>query len=257
MNLLKEQFNNLGFETVYYINLSKKESFFYKAKNLFSLNIKERKIRKIGLKLFNFNYTQEKKFFLVSENNYHLSSELIAEALILSYKKKKKRVISPSLIDKSELLYNLRIYTYFILIDFRSLSRIINKEDFEKVIRDGSTDFFKQNNLATNIIKINSSNIPHLFRQACKTNLPIQICIETNSGCNYRCLMCPYHGGRQNKKPTFIHSPDEMSFDLFKNIVDQVKNLKRPYELNTEIEEFRIEEVNFYYIINGKMLLSI
>ena len=80
--------------------------------------------------------------------------------------------------------------------------------------------------------QVTSDNVQPFYRQAFYTDLPTTFIVETNSSCNYHCLMCPYHGGRQNHKPTFIKPGAyvDMDYDVFKRVVDEIAALPRPHQ---------------------------
>ncbi len=237
LEILKNEFNKLGFDKVFFLDLTFRKNIISKLihfRTLLNNSTLHSKIKKLGLKNLNFKDISDKKIFLVSENNYHLSNELISEAITVSNKKKLN--LFSETITRSNLLYSLRIYSQFLILDFKDFIRVYNAEGFELALRDDPNNFFQYYKINHAVLNINSKNVGSLYRQACKTNLPIQICIETNSGCNYRCIFCPYHGGKQNKKFTFVKKFEDMPLAQVKDIIDQTRELERPYEIDTEVE---------------------
>jgi radical SAM protein with 4Fe4S-binding SPASM domain len=75
------------------------------------------------------------------------------------------------------------------------------------------------------------------YRQAALFDIPISYVVETNSSCNYHCLMCPYHGGRQKHKSTFLKPGTyvDMPLDTFKRVVDEIAALPHPYQDDPQI----------------------
>lgn len=86
--------------------------------------------------------------------------------------------------------------------------------------------------IKSNLNPITAENVHSMYGQAFRLDKPVSFVIETNNSCNYHCLMCPYHGGRQSSKPTFLKpgTYSDMPFEMFEKIVDEIATLERPYE---------------------------
>ncbi len=81
-------------------------------------------------------------------------------------------------------------------------------------------------------VSVTAKNVFPFYRQASMMDVPISYVVETNSSCNYHCLMCPYHGGRQKHKPTFLKPGTyvDMPIETFKRVVDEIAALPHPYQ---------------------------
>jgi radical SAM protein with 4Fe4S-binding SPASM domain len=81
-------------------------------------------------------------------------------------------------------------------------------------------------------VQVTAKNVFPFYRQAATMDIPISYVVETNSSCNYHCLMCPYHGGRQKHKPTFLKPGTyvDMPIETFKRVVDEIAALPHPYQ---------------------------
>ena len=97
--------------------------------------------------------------------------------------------------SESILLFNLRAYAETFVMQRHLAIKFL--ESFNKSINFESnvSSFLASHNEKERLLKITPKNVRSIYRQACLTDLPIQICIETHSSCNFRCLLCPYHGG--------------------------------------------------------------
>jgi MoaA/NifB/PqqE/SkfB family radical SAM enzyme len=96
----------------------------------------------------------------------------------------------------------------------------------------GLKPVFAQRELPLEEVAITATNVASLYRQAALMDVPISYVLESNSSCNYHCLMCPYHGGRQKSKPTFLKPGTyvDMPFETFTRVVDEIANLPHPYQ---------------------------
>jgi len=86
--------------------------------------------------------------------------------------------------------------------------------------------------LELEVMPIDARNVVSFYRRSAHLDVPTAFVVEANSSCNYKCYMCPYHGGRQRKKPTFL-TPDkyaDLDLDVFRRVVDEIAAMPRPYE---------------------------
>jgi radical SAM protein with 4Fe4S-binding SPASM domain len=90
----------------------------------------------------------------------------------------------------------------------------------------------EQQEFKVDVVPVPARDVYPFYRQAAKFDIPISYVVETNSSCNYHCLMCPYHGGRQKKKPTFLKPGTyvDMPLETFKRVVDEIAALPHPYQ---------------------------
>ncbi len=104
--------------------------------------------------------------------------------------------------------------------------------------------------IPSDVIAIDAKNILSLYGRAVRLDLPTSFVVETNSSCNYFCYMCPYHGGRQRDKPTFVapRKYSNMDIALFKRVVDEIAAIERPYRSDAKalISPYRRGEILLY-----------
>ena len=110
---------------------------------------------------------------------------------------------------------------------------------------------FADGDLPHVLVDVTPENMTSIFRQCVRLDRPINFTVELNSTCNYTCLMCPYHGGRQKRTPYFLGpaKATEMPIERFKEIIDEIAALDRPYEdenLQIRVTPYRRGELLYH-----------
>jgi hypothetical protein len=180
-------------------------------------------------------YVSNRPALFVSQEQYHLPHEWASDLL-------RKAVASdlshhPDGIHESPMMSHLRIFAAFIATPASASRRAAAKLRTGKLQLSTPAESLEAVGLPSRRVKVTPQNIPPMYRQAVSMDQPYGFVIETNNSCNYHCIMCPYHGGRQGDKATFLKPGTyvDMPFEMFKNIVDQIEEIDRPYEDDTVI----------------------
>src|SRR5262245_34846890 len=167
-------------------------------------------------------------------DQYHVGSEFLATLLRQSLGSNK--VVVPR-IEGNSLIGNLRISGAAVAAPAGASQRILTEIGAGRLDLRYSHRQLENLKLDFEVHDLNSRTITSLYSRAVRLDLPIAYVVETNSSCNYNCIMCPYHGRRQIDKPTYVHksSYTDMPLETFKRVVDEISALERPYDPMTQI----------------------
>ncbi|MBK7674978.1 MAG: radical SAM protein [Candidatus Accumulibacter sp.] len=186
-------------------------------------------VRKIGFSSL-MNACNTRTVVVIRSDQYHASHEWIS-GLVAAAREECASQVHEN--HASPLMGNLRLSCAFSVISSGDVSRVL--KEWERVGYFSTLDLnpiFESLGISHTVHKLNGNNVVSFYRQATRMDLPISFVVETNSSCNYHCLMCPYHGGRQKDKPTFIKpgTAAEMPLQVFKRVIDEIAALDRRYE---------------------------
>ncbi|MCB1738818.1 MAG: SPASM domain-containing protein [Gammaproteobacteria bacterium] len=161
-------------------------------------------------------------------DEYHVSSEWIERLLARALQ---RGVSQTHDYLKSPLTANLNLRCGFAAVH-ASASRWLQSALTAGTIHASTlVDQFAADDVALEVEPLDARNVVSLYARAAALDMPLSYVVETNSSCNYHCLMCPYHGGRQKRKPTFLKPGTyvDMPFDTFTRVIDEISALPRPY----------------------------
>lgn len=184
---------------------------------------------------------------LIPVDQYHVSHEWISD-LVRRANESDTTHTHENL--NSPLIGHLRLRCGF-LVTSRSASRkLIAAAGSGKLNLLAPKGWFQRHMASIREVPLVASNVASFYRQASKFDLPCTFVVETNSSCNYHCLMCPYHGGRQKKKPTFLKPGTyvDMPLETFKRVIDEIAAVERLYEDDTPtlVSPYRRGELLLY-----------
>lgn len=172
---------------------------------------------------------------MIRVDQYHVSHEWIVDMVDRANSENVSLVHEN---HSSPLVGNLRLSCALTVIHFRVAKRVLSE-----MLRSSFFGYADQRHLfeakrfAHSVLGLNAQNVASLYRQAAEMDLPISFVVETNSSCNYHCLMCPYHGGRQKSKPTFLQPGTyvDMPITVFKRVIDEIAALERKFEEDSPV----------------------
>lgn len=194
-------------------------------------------------------YAQSRDTVFLLENHYHVSSWWISDLLEKTAQTGKSHC--PNGLNTSYLVSHLYLFPQFYSISAPHVGNFIDH------LASGGYYYwhpphalFEKLNIPVEVVEITAQNVKSFYGQAVMLDLPLTFVVETNSSCNYHCLMCPYHGGRQRDLPAFVKPGTyvDMPFDIFKRVIDEIAGLKRSYQENppVTINPYRRGELLMY-----------
>lgn len=174
----------------------------------------------------------------IDQSQYHVSSEWILRLVGLAENSDLVQAPEGPTSNPPNQLNHQRIKAAFLVApasESEKITCMYRDRDIDAVAIEPS---LKARGIPHEIQEVSQITIGSLYRRSAEMDLPVNFSVELNSSCNYHCLMCVYHGGRQNKSPAFIKpgTATEMPIDKFKDIIDDFASIDRPYEDPNETE---------------------
>ncbi len=175
---------------------------------------------------------KENSFIIVDQDQYHASHEWMVDLHEYAIKHNAITYPTPPQDDPPNQINHLRLRTALAAVPSSISIEYINGLCNRLASASSPQNCPVIAQLPHLQIERTSKDLSFPFRQACATEKPVTFMVELNNDCNYNCYMCPYHGGRQKRGSSFVSSSDKTSMDLtfFKDIIDQIACLDRPYE---------------------------
>lgn len=166
---------------------------------------------------------------IVPVDQYHVSHEWIRD-LVEKVKETGQAWTHENYV--SPLVGHLRLRSAFLAVPGAAADKVVRAVGAGEIALNAPKAWFRKRFLALGEMPITATNVSSFYRQASALDLPYSFVVETNSSCNYHCLMCPYHGARQKNKPTFLKAGTyrDMPFETFTRVIDEISALERPYE---------------------------
>lgn len=248
IEVLAQQMRQAGIEDVYYCPLRPSRRPYFSAK-MPSLPVED--VEHVDATLLP-KQVDSRPVVFVDQSQYHVPKDWIADLLARAVDSGKVVHAEGAVQTPPNHAYHLRLKPVFFAAP-AAWSKTVCKALIDGNLNPitGLAKGLAAINVPEALVKITRNNIGSIYGQAVTLEKPVNFVVEPNNSCNYRCIMCPYHGGRQNDGPAFVKPGTyvDMPLDTFKRIIDEIAEMERPYEDETEqttVTPYRRGELKLY-----------